>query len=1014
MIPRKFVHGILASLVANFGLAGELPEGASIMHGISSPAVSPDGKTMVFEWLEDLWVAPTMGGEAVRMVNEPGRDAYPLFTPDGSRIVFSSDRSGSLQVYSMPTAGGDTIRHTWNSEGSQLECVSPDGKRAIVGGLRERAGFRSTRLEIIDLHDGVREQRVFDATADAASWSPDGKRVLFTRRGEQLYRKGYKGARASQIWEYDIPSGKFELKVANDTESRSPFWHPDGKGFHFLSAADGTLNLWSKRDEKSAPVQITRFTGDGMIFRSPSQDHSVFVFHRGQDVFRMDPAKPDEPVPLVIWTREQLPDKGTYSTRIRTTIHADFTQTLDRAVFSAAGEIWSTDAKDGKTIRLTTTPEAETEICAAPDGGFYFLRDDGLEANYHHARLEGIKWVETGAVTRGSRSKCRLRPSPDGSKIAWIEGTGDVFTADKNGENTRRVFPCWDRPTFDWSPDGKWLAIAAEDRDANRDIWLAAVEGDRTPVNLTRHPAFEGSPRWSPDGRHLVFSAKRDPDGRTALWWIDFGAKGISLETTDKKLQQLAGKPKRVSTGDIEPTRAIWKSDSKRLLFQNKKTKDSNLYEIQIATSGVEAIASQRGVPIRMTKDGTLLWRVKQKPAVFGDEEKTFPIAAELSRSRESSSLLAFRRIWRTLGERFYDASMNGTDWDALRLKYEAAAASAHSSRQFDRIVSQLFGELNASHLSFLRKPWPHEFKRPREKQESSHPGMEFKSNGKNELVIKRVIRGTPVARLSSPPKVGDKVVRIAGQDVNASTPLHPFFNGVEGSIIPVVIREKKGVERVIEVKPVSYRKAREQDLAAADSKARVRCRKVGKISYFRVPDMKRDTIDCLELEIHRASADSEAMVLDLRNNGGGREADRLLAMFCQPEHSITRPRGGPDGYPLARRVITAWSKPLVVLCNENTFSNAEIFCHAMKATGRAPLVGTATVGGVISAVKEAIPEAGELQVPFRGWYSLQSGKNLDLNGATPDYPVEMTPDDENRGKDPQLEKALEILKKSL
>ena len=135
-----------------------------------------------------------------------------------------------------------------------------------------------------------------------------------------------------------------------------------------------------------------------------------------------------------------------------------------------------------------------------------------------------------------------------------------------------------------------------------------------------------------------------------------------------------------------------------------------------------------------------------------------------------------------------------------------------------------------------------------------------------------------------------------------------------------------------------------------------------------------------------------------------------MLGLFCQPAHSITVPRDGPEGYPIDRRPSPAWNGPLVVMCNENTYSNAEIFCHAVKQIKRAPLVGIATSGGVISAVKTTIPDVGELQVPFRGWYHIESRKNLDLNGAQPDHRVEQTPADEDAGRDPQLEKALELL----
>jgi tricorn protease len=174
------------------------------------------------------------------------------------------------------------------------------------------------------------------------------------------------------------------------------------------------------------------------------------------------------------------------------------------------------------------------------------------------------------------------------------------------------------------------------------------------------------------------------------------------------------------------------------------------------------------------------------------------------------------------------------------------------------------------------------------------------------------------------------------------------------------------------------------------------------------------ERFNALKLAVFRVAPDVRGMILDFRDNGGGREADRMLSLFCQPEHSFTIPRGGPRGFPEARRVNPAWNGPLVVLCNQNTFSNAEVFCHAMLATGRAPLVGVTTAGGVISTVKAGIPDVGELAVPFRGWFETRSGKNLDLNGAVPDVPVELTPADEDAGHDPQLDEAIEVLRAAI
>src|SRR6516225_5481094 len=70
------------------------------------PALSPDGKTLVFDWDGDIWRVPTTGGLARRLTNHPARDREPRFSPDGKQLAFISERSGSPQVHVMPASGG--------------------------------------------------------------------------------------------------------------------------------------------------------------------------------------------------------------------------------------------------------------------------------------------------------------------------------------------------------------------------------------------------------------------------------------------------------------------------------------------------------------------------------------------------------------------------------------------------------------------------------------------------------------------------------------------------------------------------------------------------------------------------------------------------------------------------------------------------------------------------------------------------------------------------------------------
>jgi tricorn protease len=614
MHSRIFACFLMALPVATGSGFADCPEDAVPLHLVSAPALSPDGKSMVFEWIDDLWTAPSHGGEARRVFRHPARDFRPRFSPDGKRIVFASDRSGSSQVFSIALTGGEAVRHTHHTEGNELECLSPDGTRALVSGIRERSGYQAKRLLVVDLTSSHRERRLFDATAASAAWSPDGSRVLFCRGGESAERKAYRGSNASQIWLYHIKTRAFQCKVAGEAEARSPMWLPDGSGFYFVSNQSGTANLWLQKDA-AAPLAVTTHEGEGVIAPDLSADGSTLVFCRGFEVLRFRPGIDREPVPLELWTREALPDVTSETRQVTGARSADFTNDLKQLVFAAAGDLWWIEAAGKTPVRLTETPAAEDELRFSSNGEWlYFLRDDGLAANYFRARLEHGTLRDETPVTRGMRSKRRFKPSPDGWQIAWVEGTGDVFTAMADGTNPRCVYRCWDPPTFDWSPDGRWLALAAEDRDSNRDIRLAATDGRREAVDLTRSRGFKGSPQWSPDGRWLVFTAQRDGAGGSRLWRVDFGKGGLPPDLSDEAVHQLGDHAEMVSTGDIEPIRVVWAADSKSLWFQNRIPSSEALHSVELNGSGPRTLAEQRGVPLRVASNGALLWRVAHTP----------------------------------------------------------------------------------------------------------------------------------------------------------------------------------------------------------------------------------------------------------------------------------------------------------------------------------------------------------------------------------------------------------------
>ena len=161
------------------------------------------------------------------------------------------------------------------------------------------------------------------------------------------------------------------------------------------------------------------------------------------------------------------------------------------------------------------------------------------------------------------------------------------------------------------------------------------------------------------------------------------------------------------------------------------------------------------------------------------------------------------------------------------------------------------------------------------------------------------------------------------------------------------------------------------------------------------------------ERDLFAQAHGKDALVIDVRDNGGGWTTDILLSSLTAPNHATTIPRDGGRGYPQDRRLIYAWTKPIAVLCNEYSYSNAEIFSWSIRTTQRGPVVGEQTYGAVISTGGTSLGDGTWLRLPFRGWYTNLDGSGMEDHGCMPDLRVENTPTALVSGEDPQLAAAV-------
>lgn len=177
-----------------------------------------------------------------------------------------------------------------------------------------------------------------------------------------------------------------------------------------------------------------------------------------------------------------------------------------------------------------------------------------------------------------------------------------------------------------------------------------------------------------------------------------------------------------------------------------------------------------------------------------------------------------------------------------------------------------------------------------------------------------------------------------------------------------------------------------------------------GKIGYFHLENMMENDFRQFNkwFEAYRYM---EALIIDVRYNGGGYIDTRLIDMLERRQYQVTRER---DSVPIERPLEGFYGK-VVVLCNEYSFSDAEVFPSGFKVRDLGTLIGKQTLGFVIAVRPYQLIDGGIIRQTFMGMWEI-NGTHLESFGAVPDMIVENTPEDELAGRDRQLEKAIDHL----
>jgi tricorn protease len=499
----------LLALAAGLGLAAD--EGRFFRY----PSVN--GDRIVFTYEGDLWLVGAQGGTAARITTFPGVETFAKFSPDGKWIAFTATYDGAQAVYLMPAEGGAPVRLSYNPGAAQVVAWTPDGTEVVFRSLFENIVGRDPNLYTVNVKGGAPRRFPLDRGV-LVSYSPDGRKFLYARRGnEEYYWKRYKGGQYQDIWMHDSAAKTYTPVSDYVGKNAYPMWV--GETMYFVSdRANGISNLYAQKIGTKDVKPVTSY-GDFDVMMPSTDGRTIVYVHDGYlnllDVKTNQARKISVKMPSDRWTL-----------RARTINPRDYIHSVNIAndgksvILEARGDIFAVPAGRGAAANLSKTPGTHEMFPAvSPDGKTVaFFSDKSGDYQLYTQKVEGGDW--TPILTTLDRAVYKLLWSPDGKKILFGNKDYAIFIVDlatkaltkideshqmKNDEFT------WMIDDYSWAPDSNWVCYSLVQYNRNSKIFIYdLVQGKKYAVtddfydNL--YPSFDAN------GKYLYFVSSRNFD----------------------------------------------------------------------------------------------------------------------------------------------------------------------------------------------------------------------------------------------------------------------------------------------------------------------------------------------------------------------------------------------------------------------------------------------------------------------------------------------------------------------
>jgi tricorn protease len=1066
---RILALGIILSLAVAGASAQEVPpqEGMTLM--LSEPAVSAEH--VAFTYAGDLWVARHDGGGVRRITTHKGVEFSPRFSPDGRTLAFSAQYDGNMDVYAVPVEGGVPKRLTWHPYYDVVQDFTVDGSAVLFTSGRTSYTGRHLQLYTVTL-DGAFPEKLPIPTAFKATYSPDGAKIAYTPLYEPFNQwKNYRGGTATRIWiidmaDYSIVQIPQPDSRCNDTD---PMWIDDR--VYFRSDRNGEFNLFSFDPASGAIEQLTDH--DDFPVLSASAGAGLIAYEQAGYLHLFNPSAGESiPVPVRIAT-DLIEVRPRYVDGTRLIRSYGISPSGARAVFEFRGEIVTVPKERGDYRNLTESPGVHERSPAwSPDGKWIaYFSDESGEYALHIAPQDGKGDVRKIPLD-GAGFYDYPRWSPDGEKVSFTDNSRSLYWLDVESGRTHvisqdEVYSPLAPSYHSWSPDSRWIAFTRNNATNIHSIFVYSLEENESyPITDGISEVFE--PVFDAGGKYLYLVASTDA-GPVIQWFAQSNqdmqmTSNIYLVVLEKGTPSPLAKEsdEEEPEGEAEETESDDNGEDEVMVRIDFDGLDQRILDLPLqaatyidftpgpagklyylkAEGGSSFFGSGAGelslamFDLDEREEKTLVSGVTAY-ALSGDNEQVLyrsggnwfisgaanitkgegRIAADQIKVRidpRAEWRQIYEEAWRINRDFFYDPNMHGADWPALKHKYAVFLPHVVTRSQLNSVMRWLHSELAVGHHRVGGGDFP--------EQAETVPGGLLGADFEIENARYRFAKvygglnwnpelRSPLTEPGVEVESGEYLLAVEGEDLRPPENLYSRFENTAGKIVEITVGPNPSGSgaRTVNVVPVASEYGlRNRDWVEGNLR-KVHEATDGRVAYVYVPN----TAGAGHTYFKRyffPQTDRQAVIIDERHNGGGQIADYYINILRREFISYWAMRYGAD----LRTPQGAILGPKVMLIDETAGSGGDLLPWMFRKFNVGTLIGRPTWGGLVGVLGfPVLMDGGYISAPNLAIWT-EDGWVVENVGVPPDIEVEMFPADVIAGRDPQLEKAIEVIMEQL